>query len=151
MKAGLAALTAAIALAVPAQAQLPPVIPDPAITNGSAQKALDAAKAKWKAKGAASYQMVVRRSCFCPEQYIRPRTVVVRKDKIVKAAEEVREIATVPRLFRIVQQAINKKVQNLDVTYDAVRGFPRTIFVDGSLQIADAEQGYGAAKFIKLV
>lgn len=137
------------ALAMPAHAQEPPTT-DQSILDGSAQKALDAAKAKWKAKGTSSYRWVVRRSCFCPVQYTRPHTVTIRRGKIVKAAGEVRDFATVPRMFRIVQKAIDRKVQNLDVTYDRTRGFPRSIFVDTSLQIADEEQGYGASKFRRI-
>jgi hypothetical protein len=132
---------------IPAQ-DLP--VTDPAITSGSAQRSLDAARARWKAKGPRSYQLVVRHSCFCPEQYTRPRTVVVRNGKIVRASKYVRDIATVPRLFKIVQAAIDRKVVNLDVTYDAKRGFPRNIWVDTSLQIADEEQGYGASKLKRL-
>jgi hypothetical protein len=144
------AVLVAGAAAAPAGAQLPPSGTDSDIASGKAQKALDAAKAKWKAKGASSYQMVVRRSCFCPVQITRPHTVVIRHGKIARADENVRDFATVPRLFRIVQKAIDKKVQNLDVSYDATRGFPRAIFVDTSLQIADEEQGYGASRFKRL-
>ncbi len=143
---GLAIATLA---AVPAGAQQGPQT-DVAILDGSAQKALDAARAKWKAKGPRSYQMRVRHQCFCPPQYTKPRTVVVRGGRIVKAADEVRDVATVPRLFRIVQRAIDDKVVNLDVRYDAKRGFPVSVFVDRSLMIADEEQGYGADRFKQL-
>ena len=131
-----------------AQAQPPAV--DPAIADGSAQRALDAARAKWKAKGPRSYRFVVRHSCFCPTAYTRPYTVVVRNGKIVRASKYVRDVATVPRLFKIVASAIAQKVVNLDVTYDTARGFPRMIFVDRSLQIADEEQGYGASLLRRL-
>jgi hypothetical protein len=145
----LAAVFTVLLAAAPAAAQAPEPV-DPSITAANTQKALDAAKAKWKTYGARSYQMVVRRSCFCPEQYTRPRKVVVRGGKIVKAAAEVRDFATVPRLFRIVQSAITRKVASLSVSYDAKRGFPTSIFVDTSQQIADEEQGYGVTSFKRL-
>jgi hypothetical protein len=138
-------MVAAIA-AAPAGAQQPNPV-DPDITDGTAQRQLDAARAKWKAKAPGSYQMRVQRSCFCPTQYTKARTVVVRGGKIARAAEEVRDFATVPRLFKIVQNAIKAKVSVLLVDYDAKRGFPRKVRVDTSLQIIDEEQDYRASLF----
>jgi hypothetical protein len=91
--------------------------------------------------------MRVQHTCFCPEQYTRPRTVIVRGGKLVQAAKEVRDFATVGRLFAIVQHAIDAKVVVLGVSYDAKRGFPRSISVNRSFQIVDEESGYGASRF----
>ncbi len=144
------ALAAAALLATPAAAQGPPTDPDADITNGNAQRALNAAKARWKAKGPRSYRMVIQRRCFCPVQYTRPRTVRIHGGKLVTNVGELRDIATVPRLFRKIQKAIDDKVQNLDVTYDKTRGYPRDVFVDVSLMIADEEQGFGARSLKRL-
>ena len=48
-----------------AAAQEPPNPPDPAIVDGSAQKALDRARAKWKKAKIRSYRYEARRVCFC--------------------------------------------------------------------------------------
>jgi hypothetical protein len=144
------AAAAAVLAVVPAVAQAPQEVPDPSITDGSAQKALDAAKAKWRARGPRSYTMRVAHTCFCPLQYTRPHTVVVRNGRIVKAGTEARPHATVPRLFRIVQEAIDGKVVRLEARYDTKRGFPRLISVDVSMRIADEEQAYQVDRFSRL-
>jgi hypothetical protein len=135
----------ALVAASPAQPQEPPAEkPDPAITDGSAQRALDAAKARWRARGPASYRFRVRRSCFCPPAYTTERRVTVRGGRPVRPPEQVEDFATVPRLFRIVRRAIADGAVDLDVTYDKRYGYPRAIFVDRSRMIADEESGYGA-------
>ena len=125
-------------------------MPDASITDGSAQKALTAARARWKAKGPRSYTMRVRRSCFCAPPYTSPHTVVVRGGRIVRAHEAVRDVATVPRLFRVVQRAINSKAVRLSVRYDSTRGFPRSIAIDQSFMIADEEQAFTVDRFKRL-
>lgn len=145
-----APLAAAVLTVVPAVAQQPQEVPDASITDGSAQRALDAAKARWKAKGPRSYTMRVRRSCFCPPPYTSPHTVVVRGGRITRAHEAVRDVATVPRLFRVVQRAIDGKAVRLTVRYDATRGVPRSIAVDQSFMIADEEQALTVDRFKRL-
>lgn len=149
--AAVGAVVALLGAAAPGVAQDDPATAtDPSITDGSAQRALDAARQRWRTHGERSYRMTVRISCFCAPAYTQPHVVVVRGGRIVRAAPEVRRIATVPRLFRIVAGAIDDRVARLDVRYDVRRGFPRTIYVDRSLMIADEEAGYGASRFAAL-
>ena len=54
------------ALAAPAPAEEPPNPTDPKIANGSAERALDKARAKWKRARIGSYDYEAQRSCFCP-------------------------------------------------------------------------------------
>ncbi len=136
-----AAVTPALAVAQ----KNPADMPDKAITDGSAQQALDAAKARWKKAKIRSYDFRVRHSCFCAPDYTKERVVKVRNGVPAKrTASQVKDIATVARLFGKVQGAIDGKVTNLDVTYDARYGYPRNIYIDQSIMIADEEQGYGA-------
>lgn len=148
--AGTCALLALVAHTPAVAQQDPATQPDAAITDGSAQRALDAARTAWQSYGARSYRMRVRIQCFCAPDYTKARTVEVRGGRIVHAAASIRRIATVPRLLRIVQGAIDAKVSNLDVRYDPGRGIPRSIFIDTSPMIADEEVGYGVLAFRRL-
>lgn len=146
----LAALAAATAGPAVAATSGPGDQPDPRIADGSAQRALDAARASWRAYGARHYRMRVRQQCFCPLQYTTPRTITVRRGKPVgRVAEHLRSLATVPRLFARIQEAIDADVVRLDVDYGR-HGVPRSFYVDRSLMIADEERGVGVDRFTRL-
>jgi len=130
-----------------ASAQLPAQTPDRAITDGSAQHHLDEARAKWKAQAPRSYRFELRRQCFCPPQ--TSVTVIVRGGRIAEAPKEVKSVATVPRLFRDIQRAIDAKVVDLNVSY-AKRGVPRSLYVDRSKNVIDEETGYTIKRFTSL-
>ena len=121
--------------------------PDPTITDGSAQRALDAARARWRRAGSLrNYHFSVEVSCFCAERVRGPHRIVVRGGKPRSAPSLASKVATVPRMFRFIQLAINGKVARLNVTYGA-RGVPRVIGVDTSRRIADEEIGYSFTGF----
>jgi hypothetical protein len=135
----LAALATVLALcAAPAGAQEAPNPPDPYITGGDAQHQLDRARARWKAAKIASYRYEARRTCFCPTTGWH--VVNVRRGVVSKHVHgDVRDIATVPRLFRMVQRAIDAHAHDLVVRY-GTHGVPTKITVDTYENVADEEQ-----------
>jgi hypothetical protein len=136
---------AACAGAVPALAQEPPNPTDPYIANGSAEKALDKARAKWKRAKIRSYDYEARRSCFCPTTGFH--TVRVRGNRISGTAySDIKEIATVPRLFKVIQTAIDEKSHKLTVTYGTY-GVPKQISIDRIENVIDEEQYFTIRRF----
>jgi hypothetical protein len=137
--------------AVPGHALSPPPneTPDPAITDGSAQRAVDRARAAWAKAGIRTYRVRVALGCFCPEEVRKPRTLTVRRGSPVRPPAHLKAVATVPRMFRIVQGAIDDRVAGLTVTYGG-RGVPRSIAIDVSRQIADEESFYTIDRFKRL-
>jgi hypothetical protein len=118
--------------------------PDPRIADGTLQRRLDSARKAWKASNIRSYRYEVGVSCFCvPAKGV---VYVVRKGvpKVPAAGEK--SVATVPRLFRKIQEAIDDDVADLDVTY-GTRGVPRKIHIDTAANIADEEVGYTITRF----
>jgi len=138
-------LVAAVAVpAAPAVAEAPNP-PDPYIVGGDAQQALDRARAKWKAAKISSYGYQARRTCFCPTSGWH--TVNVRKaipSKRVHA--DVKDIATVPRLFRTIQRAIDRKAHDLTVTY-GTHGVPKKVSIDTYENVIDEEQYFTIRAF----
>lgn len=124
--------------------------PDPKITSGQAQKDLDAARAAWKKAGIRSYTFRGQLSCFCPETYTRARTLRVRNAAPVNPPQNLGPIASVPRMFRLIQGAIDDKVAGLTVSY-GTRGVPRKIGIDRSRMIADEESYYTIDRFKRTV
>lgn len=143
----LAVVLFALVVAAPAAAQQKPGpghVPDPAVVDGSAQKALDRAKAAWRAKGAATYTQEVRLSCFCrPTGY---RKVRVRGGKLSPVPTDVEAVATVPRQFKVIQEAIDANASALTVRYGS-RGNPLQISIDRDNLIADEESYYTMRRF----
>ncbi|UTI64486.1 DUF6174 domain-containing protein [Paraconexibacter antarcticus] len=135
------------ALAGPAGAQTPPSTPDPHITDGTLQARLDKARASWKAARITSYRMRVRISCFCAPE--TPPTLRVRHGSPVHPPARYASVATVPRLFRTIQHAIDDKVAGLTVRY-GVHGVPASIAIDPSRMIADEEAYYTIDRFARL-
>ncbi len=152
MRLAVAAILALSLLAAPAAAQYPPGPvptiprdePDPSIANGSAQHKLDAARHRWHRAGIHNYRFSYDAICFCPHG--APRVLFVRNDRAVKPPPGLRGVATIPRLHRIVQGAIDRGVAGLSVRYDR-RGVPRRIGIDGRRMVADDEITYRVPKF----
>lgn len=144
------ALAALLLAAVPAAALTPapptPVV-DPSITDGSAQRSLDAARERWAEHGVISYRMRVGVRCFCPRSYTMPRPLTVRRGKPVPPVPpHLRTYATVPRIFSFIQRAIDGRAALLTVRYSP-HGLPREVSIDRSFQIADEEIGVVVDRF----
>jgi hypothetical protein len=119
---------------------------DPRILDGTHQRRLTAARGRWRDAGVRDYRFRVRLSCFCPPDIRAPRVIVVRGGRARNAPSHLREAATVPRLLRIVQRAIDDRVADLGVRYGR-RGIPRSISIDGSRAVADDERSYAVNGF----
>jgi hypothetical protein len=137
--AGLAALTTGVAAAQPAPPILPPDTPEPAIVDGTAQRALDDARSRWRRARMHDYRFRLRRLCFCPTH--GAVVLRVRRDRPVRPPADLRDVATVRRLHRVVQRAIDARVHRLSVRYGP-RGVPRDISIDGHAPVSDDEVSY---------
>ncbi len=143
------AALAALALAAGgAGAQPLPAQHDPHIADGTLQHKLDGARKKWKAAHVGSYRYEIRVSCFCPPA-TKPNVFVVRHGRVKRYASGYKSLATVPRLFKTIQGAIDDNVANLNVTYGK-RGVPTSIYIDRAYNVADEEAGYTVKHFKRL-
>jgi hypothetical protein len=80
----------------------------------------------------------VQRICFCGPRQVRPAVVLVRNGRPVRPPERVRYGASVPRLFKRIQEAIDYRFSGLKVRYGA-RGVPRRVELDPVKLISDDE------------
>ena len=141
------ALVAVAVAVLPAGAQegLPPATPDASIADGSAQRALDHARARWNRLKIRNYDYEVMVSCYCP--YTGWVRVQVRNTVPTKRSQAAAgRLATVPRLFRQIQQAIDVRAHRLNVQYGA-RGVPVNVYSDPVELLADDEGGFGTRRF----
>jgi hypothetical protein len=119
---------------------------DPQILDGTHQRRLAAARERWRRDGVRNYRFRISLSCFCPPDITAPSVIVVRGGRPRDAPAHLRRAATVPRLLRIVQHAIDERVSGLNVRYGS-RGIPRSISIDSSRGIADDERAYTVDRF----
>jgi hypothetical protein len=125
-----------------------PTVPsgvDDSIEDGTAATALADARRRWKDRGLTSYRFRLRPNCFCPRSFTRARDLRVRHGKPVRPPKRVRKWATVPRLFKVIERAIDDRVSGLSVTYGA-KGFPRHISIDYDDLAVDEELSLTASR-----
>jgi hypothetical protein len=111
----------------------------------------------WDSKNLLDYNFTLQRNCFCPEDRRGPVDIQVRNGiptSIVYPAtgaaanaDFFSDVDTVDEIMAILKKAYTDKAARVDVTYDAVNGFPLTIYIDVSELMADEEQGYNVTNF----
>jgi Family of unknown function (DUF6174) len=119
---------------------------DPGIADGTEQRRLDRARARWDRYDVRGYRFRVALRCFCPREVTAPAVIRVRHGRPRAAPSHLRKAATVPRLLRIVQHAIDDRVSGLNVRYGR-HGVPRSIGIDSRREIADDEHEYVVERF----
>jgi Family of unknown function (DUF6174) len=102
------------------------------------EEKLAQSRASWKAQNLRSYTFTLQRVCFCPEEYTRPVTITVREGVATNAPEHLAAYGTIDKILDTVEAAYTDKAEQLDVTY-APDGWPKTVYIDRSKQIADEE------------
>jgi uncharacterized protein DUF6174 len=122
---------------------------DPSIADGSAQRALDAARREWHRHGPHSYSYRLRLSCYCTAESVEPRTYVVRKRRPVHPPKGFKNVATMWRALGLVQKAIDDRVDALDVEYYP-SGALESLQVDRIRQAIDDEYSWSLDKLRRL-
>jgi hypothetical protein len=117
-------------------------------TAPSDRAQLEQARARWAAKGGASYGFELERGCFC--LLAGRRISITVENGVVTAAEYVDSkdavvqallvyMYTVPDLFDVISNALDGSPASLSVSYDPIYGYPTHIAIDYSATIADDE------------
>ena len=121
---------------------------------------LTVARGRWASQGPQSYRYRFQYLCFCPATLVTPVEIQVRSGRVVAvldpatgrpvALEPGRPTPTVEDLFAVVEQAIARPVDWLDVQYDLVLGYPAVIRVDPNTRTIDEETSYFAGSLTAL-
>lgn len=110
---------------------------------------LAAARKQWVDHLPASYSFTWMQSCECIGDMTRPIRISVTAGQLTNAVfvddqaavgEPVRRyLLTIDGVFDKIQDAIDQDAAEITVDYDPARGYPRSVFVDYSRQVADEE------------
>lgn len=106
----------------------------------------------WESTGPASYTFVLRRTCFCGPPVIEPVRLTVGPSGIESAEfvdidepilpEFVDTWPDIDGLFDVIEDALERDAERIDVTWNTAVGYPAEIYIDYAEFIADEEQGY---------
>lgn len=109
---------------------------------------LVAARARWDANSGPAYSYQVDRDCECVLAG-RVMTVTVLRGAVTAASYEdsgsavdqalLAYVPTVPDLFDLIQDALDRKAAYLAVRYDPTYGYPTHIQIDYSVNAVDDE------------
>jgi hypothetical protein len=109
------------------------------------------ARARWQAQAGDSYTFELSRGCFCVLGGRQMRVTV--KGGVVTWAEDLDSgaaveqdllsyLQTIPDLFDLIQDALDRKVASFWVEYDPTYGYPTLIQIDYSATATDDEIAY---------
>ncbi|MEH2024286.1 DUF6174 domain-containing protein [Nostoc sp.] len=103
----------------------------------------------WDQANISNYRITVSNSCFCIPDARGPVVIEVRNGRTASITSVAtgkpinpqffEKYNTIPKLFNVIQDAINRKAYSLDVRYNAKLGYPTQINIDYDSQIADEE------------
>ncbi len=127
-----------------------PVLPGPGLEGPPASRPpeLDAARERWDAAGLDSYQMTLRRTCFCPSpDYTGPFSVTVRGGALASVTLDGARVdsergETIDGLFDLIEDAYARRARTVAVAFDPELGYPTNLSIDYDVQMADEEIGY---------
>lgn len=117
----------------------------------SVESTISGPRMLWAKHATSSYVIEQTRICFCVDAGYYVQVTVVNneivkgihlEDSTLLVEEDFRPYKTVEELFGFIDEAVRKKPAVLRVTYDPIYGYPRSIFVDKNLDMADEEIGY---------
>lgn len=121
---------------------------------------LNVARGRWASRGPANYRYRFQYLCFCPASLVTPVEIHVRAGRVVAAFDPAtgqptppvpgRPTPTVGELFGIVESALDRDVDWIDVQYDPVLGYPAVIRIDANTRTVDEEQSYFAGSLTRL-
>lgn len=137
----------------PAQVDAGGELPSGPVFSGSGEPSdpspeFEAARERWAEAGLDAYQMTLQRICFCPmPDYTGPFEVVVRNGAIETvtldgATVDAERGETVAALFELIAEAYERGAEEIAVEYDPEWGYPTSVGIDYSTQMADEEIAY---------
>lgn len=111
------------------------------------------ARRRWASLGFSMYGYSLQQQCFCWAELAGPIALTVANDSVTSAVYKgaplrpdlVPQLPTVEDLFDIVQDALDKRADRLEVTYHRAAGYPTRIEVDYRFGMADDEVTYLAS------
>jgi hypothetical protein len=119
-------------------------------TSGSSDlQQLRTNRRRWNQQNIGNYRYTLTNSCFCIPEARGPVVITVQNGittsittttgEPVSNPEFFARFNTIPKLFNVIADAIARRADNIEVTYNSQFGYPTDIAIDYDFQIADEE------------
>ena len=129
--------------------------------GGRTAESIDLARNRqlWANAALRDYEFDYERSCFCPAEATEPVHIVVRGDAVASVsrtrdgspvADRYGPWPRVDELFADVARRLEQRAARIEVAYDPVLGYPRSIMVDVVLMAVDDESEQRASNLRSL-
>ena len=116
--------------------------------SGDDRATLRSNREMWRSRGTEEYTLIYQINCFCTPESRGPFEVLVKDGSIVSVKydgevvdPEGRNFYTIDGLFGLLDEAIDRPADKIDVTYDKRLGYPTEFYIDYSFGMADEEMG----------
>lgn len=128
-------------------------------TGPDAPDRLEEARALWARVGPQDYTFDFTPQCFCPLGGQRVRVTVddglvtgarMASDDSPLSASELSSILTVPELFDLIEDAIDRDADRIEASYDGTYGYPVAVAIDYVRNAIDEEYGFTITGFASL-
>jgi anaerobic selenocysteine-containing dehydrogenase len=116
------------------------------LAGSSPQQRFDNAKARWFKHGLMSYSYRVEvtcSNCALPP----PGTIRVVNGRAVRPPENLRPYDTVPKLFAMIQKALNHHGYKVQASYGPTDGEPRKVTIHLGPRVVDDTRGFVVTRF----
>jgi len=145
-----AGLLLSFGLNLPVMSKSPTEIAQSAVNKNLNLRRLKFNRDLWYRQNISNYRYQLGNSCFCIPDARGPVVIEVRNGQTTSITsvatgkpvnpEFFQSYNTIPKLFDVIQDAINRKAFSLNVRYSARFGYPTQIDIDYDSQIADEEK-----------
>lgn len=132
--------------------------------TSSIPRELEENETLWKNQELEDYDFTLERQCFCPEDQRDPVNIEVHNwtavsvtyisDGTLVTESKFNNVDTIDKLFTLLSNAFlgegdfTQNADSVDKTYDENMGYPVTLYIDVSQQMADEEQGYTVTNLV---
>jgi Family of unknown function (DUF6174) len=113
---------------------------------------------KWEAQHITHYRFSLSVGCFCAFRDKMPLTIEVQDGQVVSMVDKDSQAVTdfkdtfaqydsIENLFNALDSAQNGGAEKVTAEYNPDHGYPQSIFIDGSTQVADDEMNLSVSSF----
>ena len=103
----------------------------------------------WESLNISSYSMTQQISCYCPEEFISPKFIIVENNqiKLINGFSPDKTLGyesfyTIDQIFEFIDSKLDDDPEFHDIDYSSDYGYPNYLFFDMSKMIADEEISY---------
>uniref|UniRef100_UPI0030DA0D0D DUF6174 domain-containing protein n=1 Tax=Crocosphaera watsonii TaxID=263511 RepID=UPI0030DA0D0D len=126
--------------------------------NSPLRETLEENRQLWRSQTIKNYQYIYQQQCFCPPPSNNALKVSVKNDKLSQVVNlnnnqvitDLTSPKTIEELFNIIEDAIKRNADEMQISYDPTLGYPTRVAIDYEKILVDEEITYTVTNLSKL-